>query len=153
MRIVVGSDHNGFLLKQSVVDYIKEEHPNVEVTDHGVFTSDPVDYPDIALAVSEAVADGRFDRGLLICGTGAGMAICANKVPGVQAVCCHDPHTAERARKSNNAQVMTMGAQVIGPEIAKLLVGIWLASDFAGGRSSPKVAKVAAIDTKYRRLE
>lgn len=150
MKLIIGNDQNGLQLKQVVVELIQKEHPEIELTDYGVSTSDPVDYPDIALPVSEAVASGQFDRGILICGTGAGMAICANKVPGVKAVCCHDPYTAERARKSNNAQIMTMGSQVIGPEMASMLVNIWLASDFAGGRSVPKVAKMDAIDVKYR---
>lgn len=153
MKLIIGSDHYGLPLKQVVVELIKMDHPGVLLTDYGLFTPDPVDYPDIALPVSEAVASGRFDRGILICGTGAGMAICANKVPGVKAVCCHDPYTAERARRSNNAQIMTLGAQVIGPEMAKILVSTWLASDFAGGRSLPKVAKVDAIDIKYRHGE
>lgn len=153
MRLIIGSDHYGLPLKQMVTELIRNDHPEVDLTDYGISTCDPVDYPDIALPVAEAVARDQFDRGILICGTGAGMAICANKVPGVKAVCCHDPYTAERARKSNNAQIMTMGAQVIGPEMARMLVSIWLASDFVGGRSLPKVAKMDAIDLKYRQGE
>jgi ribose 5-phosphate isomerase B len=97
------------------------------------------------------VSKGEFERGILICGTGIGMAIVANKVPGVRAACCHDPYSAERARKSNNAQILTMGSQIVAPTLAHTLLDHWLDSEFAGGRSSPKVAKIDAIDEKYRR--
>jgi ribose 5-phosphate isomerase B len=97
------------------------------------------------------VAAGDFDRGILVCGTGAGMAITANKVPGVRAVCVQDPYTAERAIASNNAQVVTFGQLITGPAVAKMLADIWLANEFAGGRSAPKVAKMDALDQKYRK--
>lgn len=117
----------------------------------GVESDDAVDYPDIGASVSEAVAAGKFERGVLVCGTGAGMAIVANKVPGVRAVCVLDPYTAERARASNNAQIITMGSQIIGTEVAKKLIDIWLESEFQGGRSTPKVAKINQLDEKYRK--
>ena len=122
-----------------------------EVVDVGVSGDTPVDYPDIAQALAERVGQGEFDRGLLVCGTGIGMAIAANKVPNVRAACCHDPYSAERARKSNDAQVITLGSQVIGPEAAKSLLDIWLQSEFSGGRSTPKVEKIKALDLHYRR--
>ncbi|MBC7190109.1 RpiB/LacA/LacB family sugar-phosphate isomerase, partial [Candidatus Aerophobetes bacterium] len=106
----------------------------------------PIDYPDKAKEVAEAVARGEFDRGILLCGTGIGMAIAANKVRGIRAACCHDIYSAERARKSNNAQIMTMGAFVIGVELAKMLVDAWLRSEFQGGRSLPKVEKIMKIE-------
>ena len=93
---------------------------------------------------------GHFERGILVCGTGAGMAIVANKVPGVRAVCVQDPYTAERAVASNNAQIITFGAQITGPLVAEKLIDVWLASEFQGGRSAPKVAKIDALDEKYR---
>jgi ribose 5-phosphate isomerase B len=108
-----------------------------------------VDYPDVAERVAVAIRDGRADRAILICGTGIGMAIAANKVPGVRAALAHDVYSAERARKSNNAQVLTMGARVIGPEAAKTVVHAWLESEFAGGASTRKVEK---IDDLERRL-
>jgi ribose 5-phosphate isomerase B len=108
-----------------------------------------VDYPDVAERVAFAIRDGQADRGILICGTGIGMAIAANKVPGVRAAQAHDVYSAERARKSNNAQILTMGARVIGPEAAKTVVHAWLASEFAGGASTRKVEK---IDELERRL-
>jgi ribose 5-phosphate isomerase B len=118
----------------------------------GTYTEEPVDYPDIGLSVAEAVGCGEYELGILVCGTGAGMAIVANKVPGVRAVCINDPYTAERARASNNAQIVTIGSQVVGPEVAKKLVDVWLESEFQGGRSAPKVAKINQLDEKYRRL-
>jgi ribose 5-phosphate isomerase B len=108
-----------------------------------------VDYPDVAEHVAVAIRDGRADRAILICGTGIGMAIAANKVLGVRAALAHDVYSAERARKSNNAQVLTMGARVIGPEAAKTVVHAWLESEFAGGASTRKVEK---IDDLERRL-
>jgi ribose 5-phosphate isomerase B len=108
-----------------------------------------VDYPDVAERVAFAIRDGHADRGILICGTGIGMAITANKVPGVRAAQAHDVYSAERARKSNNAQILTLGARVIGPESAKTVVHAWLASEFAGGASTRKVDK---IDELERRL-
>lgn len=108
-----------------------------------------VDYPDVAERIAFAIRDGQADRGILICGTGIGMAITANKVPGVRAALAHDVYSAERARKSNNAQILTMGARVIGPESAKTVVHAWLESEFAGGASTRKVEK---IDKLERRL-
>ena len=96
-------------------------------------------YPDVAVKVAEAVARGEYERGILVCGTGIGMAIAANKVPGIRAAVCHDPFSTERSRKSNNAQIMCMGERVIGVELAKYLVDIWLECEFAGGGSAPKV--------------
>jgi ribose 5-phosphate isomerase B len=148
MRIIIGSDHVGRSLKDILRVHLEEQ--GLEVTDIGVHDDTPVDYPDIAQKVAEAIASGEFSRGLLVCGTGIGMAIVANKVPGVRAACCHDPYSAERARKSNDAQVITMGAQVIAPALATSILDIWLESEFAGGRSTPKVEKIKALDRKYR---
>lgn len=148
MRIIIGSDHAGFPLKQVVKGYLQEL--GVEVEDVGVPNEDPVDYPDIAEKVAVPISQGKFERGILICGTGIGMAISANKVPGVFAAQAHDVYSAERARKSNNAQVLTMGARVIGPELAKSITKAWLDSEFAGGGSAPKVAKVSALDQRFR---
>ena len=148
-KIVVASDHFGLPLKNVVRDYLREK--GYEVDDLGVHTDDPVDYPDVGAGLAEVVSRGQYDRGVLVCGTGAGMAIVANKVPGVRAVCVQDPYTAERARASNDAQVITMGSQIIGPAVARKLIDIWLESEFQGGRSAPKVAKINQVDEKYRR--
>ncbi len=149
MKIIVGSDHIGRPLKDGLCEHLKQQ--GIEVDDIGSYDDTPVDYPDVAQSLAEAVARGEYDRGLLVCGTGIGMAIVANKVPGVRAACCHDPYSAERARKSNDAQIITMGAQVIGAETAKSLMDIWMKSDFAGGRSAPKVEKIKALDEHYRK--
>lgn len=151
MKIIIGSDHNAIDLKEDIKTYLDEK--GYEPVDIGSFSNAmEVDYPDIGKKLAERVAEGEFDRGILICGTGIGMAIVANKVPGVRAACCHDPYSAERARKSNNAQILTMGAQIIAPTLAHTLLDHWLDSEFAGGRSAPKVAKINALDEKYRRL-
>jgi ribose 5-phosphate isomerase B len=151
MRIAIGCDEAALDLKTAILAYLHEQEiVPVTVEDHGVFTQEKVDYPDIALLVAEAVARGEAERGILLCGTGIGMAIAANKVPGIRAALCHDVYSAERARKSNNAQILTMGARVIGVELAKKIVEAWLPSEFAGGRSAPKVAKINAIDERYR---
>jgi len=148
-RIVVAADHLGVELKAALRDHLQKN--GWQVTDLGVSDAAPVDYPDVGQMLAERVAAGEFDRGILVCGTGAGMAITANKVPGVRAVCVQDPYTAERAIASNNAQVITMGQLITGIPVAKMLVDIWLANEFQGGRSAPKVAKMDAIDQKYRR--
>jgi ribose 5-phosphate isomerase B len=111
-----------------------------------------VDYPDIAEKLANEVSTGNYERGVLVCGTGAGMAIVANKVPNVRAVAVYDPYTAERAQVSNNAQVITLGSQTTGVEVAKKLIDIWLDAEFIGGRSAPKVEKMEAIDQKYRTI-
>jgi ribose 5-phosphate isomerase B len=147
-RIVIGADHLGVGLKDAIALHLRAK--GHEVVDLGVGNGDPVDYPDIARPLAERIAAGEFPRGILVCGTGAGMAISANKVPGVRAVCVQDPYTAERAIASNNAQVITLGAQITGAAVAKMLVDIWLANDFQGGRSAPKVAKIDRIDADYR---
>lgn len=145
MRIIMGSDHFGFPLKEDLKRYLIElGHEPVDVGAESADT--PVDYPDVAVAVAERIAQHEFERGILICGTGAGMAIVANKVAGVRAVCAHDPYSAERARKSNNAQVITMGAQIIGTALGRQVLDHWLASEYTGGRSAPKVEKIEALD-------
>jgi ribose 5-phosphate isomerase B len=107
-------------------------------------------YPDVALVVAEAIIAGKHDRGILMCGTGIGVAITANKVPGIRAAVCHDAYSTERSRKSNDCQIMTMGGRVIAAESAKLLVDIWLASEFQGGRSAPKVARIKEIEQQFQ---
>jgi ribose 5-phosphate isomerase B len=140
--VAIGSDEAGFALKTFLVDVLHAE--GCDVRDFGCLSPDPVDYPDIAFEVARAVARGEHDRGILVCGTGIGMAIAANKVPGVRAAQAHDPYSAERARKSNDAQILTLGARVIGTELAASIVRTWLRAEFAGGGSARKVAKIAA---------
>ena len=144
--IVVGADQNGWKLKDALAGHIREK--GYVVVDLGVNSDEPMNYPEIAVKLAETIRDGKYDRGILVCGTGAGMAIVANKVPGVRAVCIHDPYTAERARASNDAQVVTFGSQVIGPSAAKKKIDIRLESEFEGGRSLPKVEMIKQLDAK-----
>ena len=146
MKIAIGSDHLGLELKNIIRDFLKEKE--IEVNDFGTMAKEPIDYPDIADKVAKAVAKGDFERAILICGTGIGMAIAANKIKGIRAAVCHDLYSAERSRKSNNAQIMTMGALIIGPELAKKLVEVWLNSEFQGGRSERKVKKIMEIEAE-----
>ena len=146
--IVMGADHFGLPLKDAIRDYLVKK--GYQVVDLGVNASTPVDYPDVGALVAEEVGAGKYERGILVCGTGAGMAIVANKVPGVRAVCVQDPYTAERAVASNNAQIITFGAQITGAVVAEKLIDVWLGSDYQGGRSAPKVAKIDSLDEKYR---
>ena len=147
MQIVIGCDEAGCGLKHIIIDLLQKE--GIEVTDEGCRDDEVVLYPNIAERVANIVADGEADRGILICGTGIGMAMAANKVKGIRAAVCHDPFSTERSRKSNDAQIMCMGARVIGPELAKMLVKLWLTCDFAGGGSAPKVEAIKQMEEKY----
>ena len=151
MKIGIGCDEIALGMKAEIITFLKTlTDLNIEqVIDYGVNSIEPVDYPDIAEKVALSIKNHVADRGILICGTGIGMAIVANKVPGVRAAQVYDPYTAERSRKSNNAQIMTLGALTMGIETAKYLVGIWLKCDFAGGRSTRKVEKINSIDQKF----
>jgi ribose 5-phosphate isomerase B len=146
--IALGADHAGLPLKEVVKVWL--HGCGHEVLDVGTHTADSVDYPDYAALVADALLGGSAERGILVCGTGIGMAITANKVPGVRAAQVADAYSAERARKSNNAQVMALGARTVAPEVAKTLVDHWLASEFEGGRSAPKVEKMDAVDRRHR---
>lgn len=147
MRIAIGCDEAAYSLKVEIIKHLQSK--NIEVVDYGADAGAIVLYPDVAVKVAEAVARGEFERGILVCGTGIGMAITANKVPGIRAAVCHDPFSAERSRKSNNAQIMCMGERVIGVELAKSLVDTWLSCDFAGGGSAPKVDRIMEYEQQY----
>jgi ribose 5-phosphate isomerase B len=140
MKIAIGCDEAAYDLKIAVIEHLKEK--NIDVDDFGAAQGETVLYPDIAIKVAEAIARGEYEKGILMCGTGIGMCITANKVPGIRAAVCHDPYSAERSRKSNDAQIMCMGARVIGIELAKTLVDIWLDCNFSGGRSLPKITRI-----------
>jgi len=144
VRIAIGSDEAAFELKEILRRHLVEA--GFDVRDFGAFDTQPVPYPDVAFAVAEAIAAGRHERGVLVCGTGIGMAICANKVPGIRAAQAHDTYSAGRARMSNDAQIVTLGARVIGPELAKGVIDAFLAADFQGGRSGPKVARITEYE-------
>ena len=151
MKILIGSDGFGYRLKEEIKDYLlKIGHIPVDV---GVDKTDSSDiYPDVANELANLISSSETDRGILICGTGIGMAMVANKVPGVRAACAHDPYSAERARKSNNAQIITFGAQIVGAMLVRVLLDHWLNSEFEGGRSTKKLEKIKIIDEQYRRV-
>ena len=150
MNIAIGSDKLGVQLKRSLIEHLqKQSFVQVEIQDYGVDSENDVDYPEIGLLVAESIAKGANQRGILICGTGIGMAITANKVPGVYAANVSDGYSAERARKSNNAQIITLGALTVGVSLAKSLVDIWLVSEFQGGQSTRKIEKIIEIENKY----
>ena len=149
MRIAIGCDEAAYRLKVIIKDYLEETRSDIEIVDFGADEGDIILYPDVAYAVADAVASKKYDRGILFCGTGIGMAISANKVPGIRAAVCHDPFSAERSRKSNNAQIMCMGERVIGVELAKYLVDIWLESEFSGGGSTPKVERINELEVEH----
>jgi ribose 5-phosphate isomerase B len=146
MRVAIGCDPNAADLKEVIKRELKELGHDCE--DFG--SEDPV-YANVAIKVAEAVAAGKHDRGILVCGTGIGMSIAANKVPGAYAALVSDAYSAERARKSNNANIMTLGAFTTGVEHAKVLVRIWMESEYTpGGKSEPKVQRIVAYDRERR---
>lgn len=149
MKLAIGCDEAAYNLKREIMKHLDEKE--IEYQDFGSNSDEEVLYPDIAVAVAEAISRGEFERGLLFCGTGIGMSISANKVPGIRAAVCHDPFSAERARKSNDAQIMCMGERVIGVELAKTLVDIWLNCEFSGGRSTPKVERIKEYEKQFMR--
>jgi len=144
MRVAVDCDNAGTELKRVVVDHLRSL--GAEVEDLDLLGQREMDYPDIGYNLARRVARREFDRGVLICGTGLGMCMIANKVAGVYAGVCHDVYSAERLRKSNDAQIITMGARVIGPEVAKTVLSAWISSEFEAGRSAPKVARMRELE-------
>ena len=147
MKLAIGCDEAAYALKVEIMKHLDEI--GVEYKDFGADKGEIVLYPDVAKTVAEAVAAGEFERGILVCGTGIGMAMTANKVPGIRAAVCHAPFSTERSRNSNDAQIMCMGERVIGVELAKYLVDIWLKCDFAGGGSAPKVERIMEVERSY----
>ncbi len=146
MRIAVGSDHRGFVIKNKVVELLKRL--DQEVTDVGPNTAESVDYPDIAGVVAGQVSDGTVDRGILICGTGIGMCIAANKFPGVRAAPCHDDLTAEMSRRHNDLNVLCLSADMLGERLIDRMVEIWLKTEFEGGRHARRVDKIGNMERR-----
>lgn len=148
MKIAIGCDHGGFNLKKDIIDYLKNNSFVFE--DFGTYTKDSVDYPDYALKLSEAVARGEFDLGILICGTGIGIGIAANKVPGIRAALCGDTFSARAAREHNNANILTLGERVIGPGLAIDVVDMFLKTSFSeDSRHKNRINKITKIEEKY----
>ncbi len=144
MRIAIGSDHAGFKLKQTVMGILKDMGHTCE--DFGCPDTSSVDYPDIGVAVGKAVSEGGFDQGVLICGTGIGMCIAANKVKGIRAALCNDTFCAHRAREHNDSNILCLGADVVGQGKAKEILLAYLSSQFEGGRHARRVDKLNQLD-------
>ena len=145
--VAVGSDHGGYALKVHIIKYLEDN--NIPYKDYGCFDASSVDYPDYALKVAEAVAAGEAEKGILICGTGIGVSIAANKVPGIRAALCHDCFSAQATREHNDSNILTMGERVIGPGLAVKITDIWLHTEFQGGRHATRVNKISQIEEKY----
>jgi len=145
MRIAIGSDHRGVAARQRLSGLL--QRLGNEVIDCGSHGDEAVDYPDIAADVARRVSAGTVDRGILLCCTGVGMAIAANKLPGVRAATCHDEVTAEMSRRHNDLNVLCLSAEMIGPEVQDKMIKTWLATPFEGGRHARRVAKIAALET------
>jgi ribose 5-phosphate isomerase B len=145
--VAIGADHGGVALKTVLKDFLEEI--GYTSVDCGTHSTDPVDYPDIALAVAELVASGRAGRGIVIDGAGIGSCMAANKVPGVRAALCYDQATAVNSREHNDANVLTLGAGLIGSALAKQIVKTWLETEFGGGRHARRVDKIVAIENRF----
>ena len=144
MKVAIGSDHGGFALKKEITSLLEEM--NIEYVDLGYNAEDSVDYPDYGLPVAEKVAQGEVDRGILICGTGIGMSISANKVKGVRCALVHDLFSAKATREHNDSNVLAMGARVIGPGLAAEITRVWLETEFEGGRHQRRIDKISEFE-------
>jgi ribose 5-phosphate isomerase B len=136
-KIAIGSDHGGFQLKQVIVEFLEKN--GYEYKDFGAYSKDSVDYPVIAKEVAKQVVENNFQKGILVCGSGLGMAIAANKVKGIRAVTCTDTYSAKMSRAHNNANILTLGERVVGADLACDIVDIWLKTDFEAGRHQRRV--------------
>ncbi len=147
MKIALGSDHGGLSLKKEVIKYL--ESKNIEATDFGTHTEDSCDYPDYALKVAQEVAAQNFELGILICGTGIGISIAANKVPGIRAALCHDTFSAHSTREHNNANILALGERVVGRGLALDIVDAFINAKFEGDRHQKRIDKITEIERKY----
>lgn len=144
MKIMIGCDHGGFELKQVLIKYLQDK--GYEVEDAGSYTPERVDYPDYAEKVGKAVAAGKAEQGILICGTGLGMSIAANKIHGIRAAVCGDCYSAEKAREHNNANILCLGARVLGTGLAEQIVDAYLGASFLGSYHTQRVEKIMALE-------
>jgi ribose 5-phosphate isomerase B len=145
-QIAIGCDHRGFRLKEPIISFLQDEGYSYQ--DFGCYSTEPVDYPDIAQKVGESVASGSFDQGILICSTGIGMCMAANKIKGVRAALCHNVFAAQRARQHNDANVLCLGGEDVDAGVALEIVKIFLTTDFEGGRHTRRVNKIKALETQ-----
>jgi ribose 5-phosphate isomerase B len=137
LKIAIGNDHGGLEFKEQIVSFLQDQ--GIEIDDHGCNSSESVDYPDFARTVCAEVREGRCDRGILICGTGLGMSMAANRVSGIRAALCHEQFTARMSREHNDANVLCLGGRVIGPSLAVEIVRTWINTEFAGGRHQRRI--------------
>jgi len=144
--LAIGSDHAAFDFKEEIKKYLDDK--GIAYKDLGCYTKDRVDYPAIAETVAQAVACGEYEKGLLFCGTGVGMCISANKVKGIRAVVCSEPYSAKLSRQHNDTNILTMGSRVVGPELAKMIIDMWLNTSFEGGRHARRVEMIAEIESR-----
>ena len=149
MRIGIGNDHTAVELKDIIAEHLKDS--GFEVVDFGAKAGERCDYPVPGKAVAEAIAAGELDRGVLICGTGIGISLAANKVPGIRAAVCSEPYSAKMAALHNNAQIIAFGARVVGSEMAKMIVDTFLGTEFEGGRHQNRLDIISEIEEKYLR--
>jgi ribose 5-phosphate isomerase B len=147
MKVALASDHGGINIRKEIANLLEEL--NIEYQDFGCDCTTSVDYPDYALPVAEKVASGEFDRGILICGTGIGMCISANKVKGIRCALVHDTFSAKATRAHNDSNVLAMGERVIGPGLAREIAQVWLTGEFEGGRHANRIQKITDIENKY----
>lgn len=147
MKIALGSDHGGLNLKKAIIMHL--ESKNVQVKDFGAYTEESCDYPDYALEVASEVVADNFELGILICGTGIGIGIAANKVPGIRAALCNDTFSAHAAREHNNANILTMGERVIGTGLALDIVDAFINAEFQGDRHQKRIDKITEIEKRY----
>ncbi|GAA5422102.1 ribose 5-phosphate isomerase B [Tetragenococcus halophilus] len=146
MKLAIGSDHVGWELKQEISDYIQSL--GHETVDFGAYSSERTDYPKYGKKVAEEVASGQFDGGVLICGTGVGISISANKVKGIRAVVCSEPYTAKLSKQHNNTNIVAFGSRVVGVDLAKMIVKEWLEASYEGGRHAKRVDMIDEIASK-----
>lgn len=142
--IAIGCDHGGFELKGHIIEHLKEK--GIEFKDYGTYSEASVDYPDCAKPVCEAVQNGTAERGILICGTGIGISIAANKYKGIRAALCSDVYSAKMSKQHNNANIICLGGRVTGRELAFMIVDTWLETEFEGGRHENRIAKIHAAE-------
>ena len=145
--VALGADHAGFHLKEALKGWLIDHA--YQVVDYGTHAAESVDYPDYAEQVAEAVAEGKVERGVLVCGTGIGMTITANKVPGVRAALCADLYTARMSREHNDTNVLALGGRLMGPEMALDILRMWLEADFSGGRHRRRLDKIGDLERRY----
>ena len=148
MRIAVGADHRGYEIRPKIVETV--QHLGHEAIDVGSFSSDAVDYPDVAAEVARRVGSGEVDGGILVCGTGLGMCIAANKIAGARATPCHDETTAEMSRRHNNANIMCLSADLLGEKLIEKMIDTWLKTPFEGGRHARRVDKITEIERQVQ---